>query len=159
MTDAVWQFCRSHAEPSPVPAPYHCWPPLAYWATPFLASRWPVGVLFWISPPIVSLGSFVISTDSILLCRVMALLIPRSQGTGQAVLSLCLGLVIGIGLLPTAAIYFVVGAVSHSCSSETTSSMKLRWITLIAGALISFSPNLIWNFANGGITFCIRGKC
>ena len=123
--------------------------------------RW--AALFWISLPIVSLGSFVISTDSILLVPwVMAFaLFLEARAQGKLSYLFASGLVIGFGLLAKyAAIYFVVGAVlTLLLERETTSLMKLRWIgTLIAGALISFSPNLIWNIANGGITFSHLGE-
>ena len=125
------------------------------------AGRW--AALLWASLPIVSLGSFVISTDTLLLVPwVFALaILLRAKAENNARYFFVTGLIIGIGFLAKyAAIYFVLGAAILLW--RTTSyqlGQSLRYFSLIlAGAFISASPNILWNIANGGITFAHLGE-
>lgn len=125
------------------------------------AGRW--AALLWASLPIVSLGSFVISTDTLLLVPwVFALaMFMRAKADGNARYFLLSGLIIGIGFLAKyAALYFVLGAaILLVRSKEYHLGQTLRYLGLmIAGAIISASPNIIWNIAHGGITFAHLGE-
>lgn len=117
-----------------------------------------LAALFWLSLPIVSLGSFVISTDTILLVPwVLALaFFLKAQTTDKFRDYVIAGLIIGVGLLAKyAASYFILGAsLSLFCFTAKDIRHKLvSLLCLIGGALVSFSPNLIWNVVNGGVTF------
>ena len=125
------------------------------------AGRW--SALFWISLPIVSLGSFVISTDTILLVPwTLGLLVffaalRRSENS----LFFIAGLIIGVGLLAKyAAAYFLIGAALCLLIDKVRapSEKATAFSALLLGALISFSPNLLWNIAHGGITFAHLGE-
>ena len=125
------------------------------------AGRW--SALFWISLPIVSLGSFVISTDTILLVpwTLALLLFLSALRQSQNSLFLITGLVIGVGLLAKyAAAYFLLGAALCLLVNKTRQPRQnlQAFMILFLGALISFSPNLIWNIAHGGITFAHLGE-
>ena len=125
------------------------------------AGRWVA--LFWISLPIVSLGSFVISTDTILLVPwaiALSLFLTALRKT-QPSLFFITGLIIGIGLLAKyAAAYFLLGAILCLVFDKSRDAQQTAKASalLLAGALISFSPNLLWNLANGGITFAHIGE-
>ena len=125
------------------------------------AGRW--AALFWVSLPIVSLGSFVISTDTLLLVPwVFALaLFLKAEANGSSRLFFVTGLVIGIGMLAKyAAIYFLLG--TALCLFGTKGISRLlalqRLALIVLGALITCSPNLIWNIANGGVTIAHLGE-
>ena len=125
------------------------------------AGRW--AALFWISLPIVSLGSFVISTDTILLLpwAISLFIFLSALRKSQPSLFFITGLIIGIGLLAKyAAAYFILGAVLCLIFDKARNAQQTAKsiILLLAGALISFSPNLLWNLANGGITFAHIGE-
>lgn len=125
------------------------------------AGRW--AALLWVSLPIVSLGTFVISTDTLLLLPwVFALaLFLKAEASGNLRGFFLTGLVIGIGLLAKyAAIYFILGAALCLLGARLGGRFNaLRKIgALIAGALVTASPNLIWNLVNGGITFSHLGE-
>ncbi|MGC6518275.1 MAG: ArnT family glycosyltransferase [Candidatus Puniceispirillaceae bacterium] len=125
------------------------------------AGRW--AALLWMSLPIVSLGSFVISTDTLLLLPwALALLVFfEAQTTQDDRLYFRAGLIIGIGLLAKyAAIYFIIGcALSLALPTNRPLTERLRaFCLLLAGALITSAPNLIWNLYHGGITFAHLGE-
>lgn len=125
------------------------------------AGRW--AALFWASLPLVSLGSFVISTDTLLILPwVIALgVFYQAETTGKAQHYLITGLIIGIGVLAKyAAIYFIIGALLHLIFiSQASVKASCRNLALIlSGAVITASPNLLWNLANGGVTFAHLGE-
>ena len=125
------------------------------------AGRW--AALLWISLPIVSLGSFVISTDTLLLVAWLAALGSFLQAVdqNQKRAFFVTGLLIGIGVLAKyAAIYFILGAALFLFTTphRTLISKLSSWGLIALGACITSSPNLIWNFVNGGITFAHLGE-
>lgn len=125
------------------------------------AGRW--AALLWVSLPIVSLGTFVISTDTLLLVPwVFALaLFLSAEASGKHRDYFHTGLVIGIGLLAKyAAIYFILGAAFCLLGTKHRSRfLSLRYLGLIiAGALVTAAPNLIWNIVHGGVTFAHLGE-
>lgn len=125
------------------------------------AGRW--AALLWVSLPIVSLGSFVISTDTLLLVPwVFALaFFLKAEASGKTRDYLITGLIIGIGLLAKyAAVYFILGAALCLFGSKAQSRLAAfkNLAAIIAGALVTASPNLIWNLVNGGITFAHLGE-
>ena len=125
------------------------------------AGRW--SALFWISLPIVSLGSFVISTDTILLLpwTIALLLFLSALGQSKNRLFFITGLIIGVGLLAKyAAAYFLIGATLCLFIDKRRQLFEkmTSFTVLMFGALISFSPNLLWNIAHGGITFAHLGE-
>ena len=125
------------------------------------AARWTA--LFWISLPIVSLGSFVISTDTILLLPftiALALFLSALKQAKRQLFFLA-GLVIGVGLLAKyAAAYFLLGAfLCLLFDTQRQLRAKIQaFAFILLGALISFSPNLLWNIYHGGITFAHLGE-
>ena len=125
------------------------------------AGRW--AALLWASLPIVSLGSFVISTDTLLLLPwVIALaLFLRALRQDNALLFFLSGLVIGIGILAKyAAVYFLLGAVISLLitHAKRPKFALTSFATMIAGALFTSAPNLIWNALNRGVTFAHLGE-
>ena len=125
------------------------------------AGRW--AALFWVSLPIVSLGAFVISTDTLLLVPwvfALALFLSAEQ-SGKARDFFLTGLIIGIGLLAKyAAIYFILVTAlclfGNKANNRLTALSKLG--VICAGALVTAAPNLLWNLAHGGITFAHLGE-
>ena len=133
------------------------------------AGRW--AALLWVSLPIVSLGTFVISTDTLLLLPwVFALGLffkaeannnPTSNSSRNLRAFFVTGLVIGIGFLAKyAAIYFILGAALCLLGARAGGRLNaLRKLgALIAGALVTASPNLFWNLIHGGVTFSHLGE-
>lgn len=127
------------------------------------AGRW--AALLWISLPIVSLGSFVISTDSLLLVPwVLALaMFFKAQTNKRQSLYFYTGLLIGIGLLAKyAAVYFLLGAGISILAMPVIATPlwdRIRSLAcLIGGALVTSAPNLLWNLANRGVTIAHLGE-
>lgn len=124
------------------------------------AARW--AALLWVSLPIVSLGSFVISTDSLLLLPwVISLsLFLSAHKSGAFRLYFYAGAVIGIGLLAKyAAVYFILGASLVIFSASMPYRRRLAaFVLIVAGALLTASPNLLWNLANSGVTIAHLGE-
>ena len=125
------------------------------------AGRW--AALLWISLPIVSLGSFVISTDTLLLVPwVFALAVfLRAEQSGRLSDFILTGLIIGIGVLAKyAAIYFILG--TALCLFGNKAYYRLQafrnFALILVGATLTAAPNLIWNLANRGITFAHLGE-
>ena len=125
------------------------------------AGRW--AALLWVSLPIVSLGSFVISTDTLLLVAwvwAMAAFLQAMQSQQMRAFFIT-GLIIGVGVLAKyAAIYFILGTALYLFIAPNRSALSAlsSWGLIVLGACVTSSPNLIWNLANGGITFAHLGE-
>lgn len=126
--------------------------------------------LLWLSLPAVALGSFVISTDSIMLFFWSAGLafILRSQKSTQFHPKdmLWAGLAVGVALLAKyAAIYFVIGLAGWLLSQQLNADRRAYrrsdgagFILFITGVVIGSSPTWIWNMFNGLVTLRHLGE-
>ena len=125
------------------------------------AGRW--AALIWVSLPIVSLGSFVISTDTLLLVTwvgAMAAFLQATQSQQMRAFFIT-GLIIGVGVLAKyAAIYFILGTALTLFTTQSRSALSAlySWGMIVLGACVTSSPNLLWNMANSGITFAHLGE-
>ena len=121
-----------------------------------------MAALLWVSLPIVSLGSFVISTDTLLLLPwVIALAVfLRALETNALRLYFVTGLVIGIGFLAKyAAIYFLIGAGLVLFAKRAPLRQRFVYFgLLLGGTLLTAAPNLLWNLANSGVTIAHLGE-
>ena len=123
--------------------------------------------LLWISLPIVGLGSFVISTDSLMLMFWSAGLycIARSRNA-DANDSLkwfgLAGLMIGFAMLAKyAAIYFAIGIAGmlvQNCKHHSVRIIFYQLAWFIVGMLAGAAPTLIWNLLNGFVTVLHLGQ-
>lgn len=106
--------------------------------------------VIYITLPIVAVGSYLISTDTILAPFFAAGLIfwwqaARCGGSGAA---LAAGLCIGAAFMAKyAAVYFFLGAVLAMAVPATRASGR-QWAALAAGFLVAAAPNIIWNVVN-----------
>ena len=132
----------------------------ARWLYGNAAGRW--GAVFWMLLPAVSLGSFVMSTDTPLLffwstalLFTVGALHRRINPTASMALA---GVMIGAGILAKyAAVYFAVGVVlfwvwqrrhrtTRPAADTGSADLAARQIgLLLAGMLLAASPNLGWN--------------
>ena len=120
-----------------------------------------LAALIWISLPATGLGSFLISTDTPLLCLwsagLLALCGVASHRLGPATGMMLAGTAFGVAMLAKfAAIYALIGIFMIASHSHLTKKSFFSWRHL-AIAIISFgvaaSPTIIWNYANDFSTF------
>lgn len=143
-----------------LPAPWlHLATALVLWrATDWLygsrAGRW--AAILWTLLPLVSLGSFVISTDTPLLlaysCGLLALAAILTDRVTAPRGLFYAGLAIGIAMLAKyAAIYFALSLVLFAGWDRMAKGRALTLPALglfVVGLLLALGPNLIWNLAN-----------
>lgn len=120
-----------------------------------------IAAILWISLPVVGLGSFVISTDSLMLlfwsaglyCLVRA---ETHQGNNDIIWLGLAGLMTGFAMLAKyAAIYFVIGMAGFllSKSRQNPSGGLIKdGLAFIAGCLAGASPTWGWNLLNSFVT-------
>jgi len=114
----------------------------------------------WLTLPAVSLASFVMSTDSLLLVfwsAALYCLIRADRADGAAVwrwMLLC-GMMVGLGLLAKyAAVYFIIGMAGYAVMRQlrgngfTTGSL----FGFTAGLAAASAPTWAWNLANRFVT-------
>lgn len=151
-----------------LPAPaLHLGIALLLWRAGFLlygAGAGRIAGLLWTMMPAVALGSFVITTDSPMLLFWSAALLffikaqcPQGAAFSPSSIDLrwlfAAGLAVGFAMLGKyAALYFLLGAVLYLGWVDPR-KFALRFGVLLAGFLIAASPNLVWNLANGFVTF------
>ncbi len=108
--------------------------------------------------PAVSLSSFLLSTDVVLiffwlLCLIQLL---KTKDAPSYLNFIVLGCFVGLCLMAKyAAIYFVLGLVFLSVIEKNYRKLflSLRSAPAILATLIVVLPNIIWNYRNGWITF------
>ncbi|MGV6849764.1 MAG: ArnT family glycosyltransferase [Marinibacterium sp.] len=104
------------------------------------------------SMPGVSLGSFLISTDTLLLPFFALAMLCYLRLTGRSSVGIALGMgaALGLGMMAKyAAIYFVLGA---GLGAVFVREARISWRDAVLAALaflLVFSPNIAWNLANG----------
>ncbi|SFL27625.1 ArnT family glycosyltransferase [Shimia haliotis] len=127
---------------------------LAVWARSLLPQHRYAGLLValaYLSLPIVTVGSFLISTDTIM--------VPFLVGALLLYWKLCEGgkfwhALLGGGLLGLAfmskyaAIYFLPGAVIAYALYPAMRPKGRHLVTFLAGFLLAAGPNILWNIAN-----------
>ena len=127
----------------------------AGWIAGSVAGRW--AVVLWIVLPVISVGSFVISTDTPLLLALsiaLLMIIGVLQNRLDPVRGMFIcGLSVGIGFLAKyAAVYFLAGIVLWAVWNQITrlsNIITVRHLLLFGlGVLIAASPNIIWNLTN-----------
>lgn len=127
----------------------------ASWIAGSVAGRW--AVVLWIVLPVISVGSFVISTDTPLLLALsiaLLMIIGVLQNRLDPVRGMFIcGLSVGIGFLAKyAAVYFLAGIVLWVVWNQITrlsNIITVRHLLLFGlGVLIAASPNIIWNLTN-----------
>lgn len=127
----------------------------ASWIAGSVAGRW--AVVLWIVLPVISVGSFVISTDTPLLLALsiaLLMIIGVLQNRLDPVRGMFIcGLSVGIGFLAKyAAVYFLAGIVLWAVWNQITrlsNVITVRHLLLFGlGVLIAASPNIIWNLTN-----------
>lgn len=127
---------------------------LALWARSLMPEHRHAGLLValaYLSLPIVTVGSFLISTDTIMvpfLIGALMLYWKLCEG-GHALHALAGGLLLGCAFMSKyAAIYFLPGAVlAYALYPSMRPAGRLLLVYLI-GFLIAASPNILWNIAN-----------
>lgn len=106
----------------------------------------------YLSMPIIAVGSFLISTDTIMAPFFVAGLwayvrAVRLQTLQPAILA---GVLFGFALLSKyAAMYALIGCIGIQL---TTPSARLKWSTFgifLIVVMVTFSPNVVWNALNG----------
>lgn len=116
--------------------------------------------LFFLILPGISLSSALITTDVPLLCfwamaiYGLAILINTQQGHGRAV-ALLTGGAIGLAMLSKyAGAYILLGLAIAAIFDRRVRGHILGWngALILAGALIVFSPNIVWNLEHGFAT-------
>ena len=127
----------------------------ASWIAGPNAGRW--AAVIWIALPIISVGSFVISTDTPLLLALsvalmMVIGVLHNRFNPLHGMFIC-GLAVGVGFLAKyAAIYFLAGILLWALwnrLSGTNNSISFRHLLLFGlGMIIAASPNIIWNLTN-----------
>lgn len=127
----------------------------ASWMAGPTAGRW--AAILWIGLPIISVGSFVISTDTpLLLALSIALLmiagVLQNRLNPAYGMFIC-GVAVGIGFLAKyAAVYFLVGIVLWALwdrLTRKTNTITFWHLWLFGfGIIIAASPNIIWNLMN-----------
>jgi 4-amino-4-deoxy-L-arabinose transferase-like glycosyltransferase len=127
----------------------------ASWIAGPAAGRW--AAILWIALPIISVGSFVISTDTPLLLALstaLMLMIGVLQNRLDPVRGMFIcGLAVGIGFLAKyAALYFLAGIVLWATWDRFITAhnvITVRHLLLFGlGMMIAASPNIIWNLTN-----------
>ena len=118
-----------------------------------------IAAILWITLPICTLGSQIISTDTPMLLFILAalfLLSPlamrQSISPQQATLA---GIFTGLAMLSKyAAIYLPVGILLWWLwSGRHHNTVKLKHLlSYLCGAVLTLLPNIIWNFNNGFVT-------
>ena len=120
-----------------------------------------IAAILWISLPIVGLGSFVISTDSLMLVFWSAGLYCISRTQQDATLAQLTwfglaGLMIGFAMLAKyAAIYFAIGLAGlllENIRRIHPVVLVKQGVAFLAGMLAGAAPTLIWNLLNGFVT-------
>ena len=109
-------------------------------------------LLLWHLTPAVMLGATIVSTDvPLLLCWSAALYALVRMTEGQRRFALLLGIAFGLGLLSKyAGIYLAVGlALACALSPRARRAGLLPLLGALALGLLVFSPNILWNLANG----------
>lgn len=127
----------------------------ASWVAGPSAGRW--AAIIWIALPIISVGSFVMSTDTPLLLALsvalmMVIGILHNRFDPFQGMFIC-GLAVGVGFLAKyAAIYFLAGILLWALWNRlagTINAISIRHLWLFGlGMIIAASPNLIWNLTN-----------
>ena len=114
----------------------------------------PPAALAYATLPMTAAGSFLISTDTVMLPFLMGALLlwlPRPQSAGRAFAA---GLLVGIGLLAKyAAIYAVGGVLVAALLSPALRPSARAGAAAGAGVLLGAAPNILWNLASGFVTF------
>lgn len=102
----------------------------------------------YVALPIVTVGSLLISTDTLMLLffAIAFAMYQRLLEQSSIRYALIMGIAIGLGMMSKyAAIYFVIGAVLAAVFQDNA---KLAWrdvLIAIAAALVSMAPNIWWN--------------
>ena len=127
----------------------------ASWLAGSIAGRW--AAVTWIALPVISVGSFVISTDTPLLLALstaLLMIVGVQKNRIDPVRGMFIsGLAVGIGFLAKyAAIYFLAGIILWTVwnrLTRTANAITARHVLLFGLAmLLAASPNLIWNLTN-----------
>lgn len=122
-----------------------------------LAARlFPARAAFWVAVsyvtlPMVSLGSILISTDTIMAPFFAAALIChfRAVETGRARFSALAGVAIGLAFLAKyAAVYFLLGAVLAAVLVPSARLPARGWAALLVAFGLTILPNVLWNLTN-----------
>ena len=118
------------------------------------AAVWTVAL--YATLPFVSLGSLVISTDTVMAPFLAAtlVLVLRTAVTHRALDGFAAGVALGMAFLAKyAALYFLPGLAAASVVAPgfRPGWRGLGWMTV--GFLLVAMPNLAWNIANGMVTF------
>ncbi len=107
--------------------------------------------LAYVTMPSVAIGSFLISTDTILMpffAGAIWLWLRLSKGP-NLLLAIALGLSVGLAMMAKyAAIYFILGA---GLGSLLITGARIAWRDAAVAALVfaaTFAPNVIWNLQN-----------
>lgn len=138
-----------------LPAPlFHAAAALVLGAT--AARLWSARVAVWVAGtyatlPMASLGSFLISTDTIMapffaLALMFWLRALDSRATGWA---LAAGAAIGLAALAKyAAVYFLIGAALAALRRDSRPT-PAQAVALVAGFAVLVAPNVVWNLSHG----------
>ena len=110
-------------------------------------------MLAYATLPMTAAGSFLISTDTVMLpflAGALWLWLPRPPGPGRAFAA---GLLVGVGMLAKyAAIYAVGGAALAALLVPALRPSGRAALAAGLGVLIGLAPNLLWNVAAGFVT-------
>ncbi len=127
---------------------------LALWARNLMPEHRHAGLivaLAYLSLPIVAVGSFLISTDTIMAPFLIGALIlywKLCEG-GHALQALFGGLLLGCAFMSKyAAIYFLPGAIIAYALYPSMRPAGRDLLIYLTGFLIAASPNILWNIAN-----------
>ena len=128
----------------------------------FTASAGRIAAILWSVMPAVGLGGLVISTDTPLLffwsVGLVCLITSEQRHHQTRRFIFAAGLAAGCAMLSKyAALYFLLGAALYLILTTKNRAYHLL-PALLAGFLIAASPNLIWNLANGFVTFQHLGE-
>ncbi|TCL00610.1 dolichyl-phosphate-mannose-protein mannosyltransferase [Shimia isoporae] len=137
--------------------------PLFHGATALLLGVWAQSLMpenrraaLWVamaylSLPIVTVGSFLMSTDTIMAPFLVGALVLywRVCEGGKPIHALAGGLLLGLAFMSKyAAIYFLPGAAIAYAIHPAMRPSGRHLLLFLAGFLISASPNIVWNIAN-----------
>lgn len=127
---------------------------LALWARNLMPGHRHAGLLValaYLSLPIVTVGSFLMSTDTIMVPFLVGALIlywKLCEG-GTALHALSGGVLLGLAFMSKyAAIYFLPGAVIAYALYPSMRPSARHLLIYLVGFLIAASPNILWNIAN-----------
>lgn len=104
----------------------------------------------YVTLPFVSLGSLLISTDTIMApFLALALLFWFRAAEGRAGFGLAAGVALGLAALAKyAALYFLPGALLAALVSPALRPRLPAWALLLAGFGVVIGPNLAWNLSH-----------